>query len=373
MLRIISYNIIYDRILSKMYTEDSLLLKRYHFSKIDVKGSDELRRLYSYFKNIELLDIEKKGDFLTENVSNVSLDNPFITEEVLNDIKLIKKKTSGSFKIGKITITFTFYYKSSENVEKLINETIDLTHFLFSIYPITKDIEINFYLSDIKKELPDFFNEGAFIPGKAEANSGSCSRAGDKSIVNIWRKEEILKVMVHELIHALCIDEFNDSPDIIHHYQKKYQISSDRINTNEAYTEIWANLINCFWISQKVKKKPYDLFKTFIALEKEHCIFQTSKIFHLTKLNDKTIDINAETNILAYYFIRCELFKELTKFLKFCRESNKDYLKINSKKWFSLLRKNTLLKKNDKKVKRLKKTDFKYKTTRMTAIEYQLF
>ena len=95
MLRIISYNIIYDRILSKMYTEDSLLLKRYHFSKIDVKGSDELRRLYSYFKNIELLDIEKKGDFLTENVSNVSLDNPFITEEVLNDIKLIKKKNIG--------------------------------------------------------------------------------------------------------------------------------------------------------------------------------------------------------------------------------------------------------------------------------------
>ena len=88
--------------------------------------------------------------------------------------------------------------------------------------------------------------------------------------------------MIHELIHALCIDEFNDSPDIINHYQNKYQISSDRINTNEAYTEIWANLINCFWISQKVKKKPYDLFKTLIALEKEHCIFQTSKIFYLT-------------------------------------------------------------------------------------------
>jgi len=356
-----------------MYSEDSMLLKRYHFPKINVKGSNELRKLYSYFKNIKLLDIEETLDFLTENVSNIVFDNVFVTEKVLNDIKLIKKKTSCSFKIGKIHITFTFYYKPSENVDKLINETINLTRFLFSIYPITNNIEINFYLSDIKKTLPDFLDEDAFVFGKAEANSGSCLRGGDKSIVNIWRKEEILKVMVHELIHALCIDEFNDTPEIINHYKENYNISSDRINTNEAYTEIWANLINCFWISQKVKKNQYDLFKTFIALETEHCIFQSSKIFHLTKLKDRNIDINSETNILAYYIIRCELLKELTKFLKFCRVYNKNYLKINSKQWFFLLKENTSIKKNDNKVKRLKKTDFKYKTTRMTAIEYKLF
>ena len=37
------------------------------------------------------------------------------------------------------------------------------------------------------------------------------------------------------------------------------------------------------------------------------------------------------------------------------------------------IKRNTLIKKNDKKFNRLKKTDFKYKTTRMTAIEYNLF
>lgn len=356
-----------------MYAGDSLLLKRYHSPKINVKGSNELRKLYSYFKNIELLDIKNTGDFITESVSNITLDCPFITQNVRKDLLKIKKKTSCSFKFGNINTTLTLYYKPSENVENCINEIIDTIHFLFSIYPTNKDIKINIYLTDTKKILPNYYNEDAFIFNRDQANSGSCLRSSEGSIVHIWRKEEILKVLIHELIHALCIDEIHDSTDIIEHYKNKYQISSDKINTNEAYTEIWANIINCFWISQKVKKKPYDLFKTLIALEKEHSLFQSLKIFKLSKLNEEIIDINKDTNILAYYIIRCELYNNLTNFLEFCRGSNNDYFKININGWFSLLKNNPIIKKNDKKLKRLNTDDFKFKTTRMTAIELKLF
>jgi len=354
-----------------MYTQDSLTLKRYHFGKINPKGSNELRKLYTFLHKINLLDIEDDGDMVTENISNVNIDSPFVTENVKKDLLKMKRKTFGKVKIGDINLTFNVFHKPNEKVDKFINETLDLIHFLFSIYPVNRDIEINLYLSDAKKELPNYYNEDAFIFGRDQANSGSCLRKEKESIVHIWRKEEILKVTIHELIHALCIDQFNDSLDIIKHYQNKYQISSDIINTNEAYTEMWANLINCFWISQKVKKDSYNFFKTLIALEKEHCLFQSLKIFKLSKLNEEVIDINKDTNILAYYIIRCELFHNITKFLELCRKNN--YLKINVNGWFSLLKGNTMIKKNDKKISRLKILDFKYKTTRMTCIEYKLF
>ena len=76
----------------------------------------------------------------------------------------------------------------------------------------------------------------------------------DKCIINIWRKEEILKVTLHEMFHALKFSHYSDVDDILQHFKQKYQISSKKVNTDEAYTEIWANLINCFLISKNLEK-----------------------------------------------------------------------------------------------------------------------
>ena len=59
--------------------------------------------------------------------------------------------------------------------------------------------------------------------GKGEVNSGSC-QIGDTTFINIYRIEELIKVTIHELIHAFRYDNFRDSPQIIRHYQKKYNI-----------------------------------------------------------------------------------------------------------------------------------------------------
>ena len=68
-------------------------------------------------------------------------------------------------------------------------------------------------------------------------------------------EEELLKVTLHELSHGLEHSHYNDSSDLIEHYNKKYISHLKKIRTiHMTYTEIWANLINCFLISQKYKK-----------------------------------------------------------------------------------------------------------------------
>ena len=115
-----------------------------------------------------------------------------------------------------------------------------------SIDDIQKEkIIINYYLTNNKKYIQ------SKIPTKDNINSGSCLNNRDTSIINIWRKEEVLKVTLHELIHALCFDDYNDTIEIINHYKQRYSVSSGSVQTNEAYTEIWANLINCFLLSKK--------------------------------------------------------------------------------------------------------------------------
>ena len=85
-----------------------------------------------------------------------------------------------------------------------------------------------------------------------------------------------------DFIHVDIVDKsMNDNSTIIELYQKRYNINSVRVNTFEGYTEIWANILNSFMLSND-----YSEFINNIYLEKEWCKFQASKIFYITNLNN---------------------------------------------------------------------------------------
>ena len=269
----------------------------------------------------------------TDSIKRGYLSSPFICESIKNEIKTLLKYKQVVIQIGDINLTINIHYKdeSESGINHFLQQIILMIRLLFSIHPINKKIIINYFLIDVKKELKKNYKI-PYIMGKSEANSGSCLRGDELSEINIWRKEEIVKVTVHELIHALEFDNYQDTDKLINHYCKKYKISSQIINTNEAYTEIWANLINLYWISQKAERNNYEFFLTLLTIEKEFCRIQALKIMDLTMLQSKLIDINQESNILSYYIIRCELYTNLPQFLKLCRLHNENYVQINSVK-----------------------------------------
>ena len=91
-------------------------------------------------------------------------------------------------------------------------------------------------------------------------------------------KEEVLKVTIHECIHLLGYDNKNEDDLIKQHYKAKYNVISSSMNIFEAYTEIWAQLINLYLLSRKHKNKK-STFAKYIEYEKYFSNYQAHKIF----------------------------------------------------------------------------------------------
>ena len=107
---------------------------------------------------------------------------------------------------------------------------------------------------------------------------------GINGIIKIWRKEELYKLILHEMIHFLNLDfQSSDWLDPIYSYlYHVFNISQEQlIRLFEAYTETWACIINTIIVSYKfVDKSNITLFKKMIDYERIFSCFQIAKILH---------------------------------------------------------------------------------------------
>ena len=350
-----------------MLTDNSLLLRDYFFPRINLKNSNEFKKLYAHFQSIQKIPIHVSHFKEGKKYTSIQIESGFAPQDILKKTYSFKKSTI-QFTFNQVKCTVNIYDEQDIQT-KLINELLHIIQFVGSLSDITiQNLILNIYLLDDKKRITQKTKE----LDKKNVNSGSCLKT-DPVIITIYRKEELIKVVIHELIHAFDYDNFEDNEKIIKHYQKKYNISSLNINTNEAYTEIWANLINCYLISQKKGRNQYNLFLVLVALESEFANFQAQKVLYLTKLNEKKMDINKYTNVLAYYIIRSEIYNSINLFLKFCNQQNEDYIKLRKEEeWFKFLKKNRRIMKNNRRFNTMKKNDYLFTTMRMSLNEIDI-
>lgn len=347
------------------FTNDSIYLRNKITPNVNIKESNELKLLYNHFIKVKIKDFKKY--YQSTNVKKEKLIQAFTKPYIVHKSDKLKNILKIKLKYNDFRITINIH--SNKNNHLFIQEIIPVIKYVCSLSatPI-KDLVINYYLMDLKKTIKK--NEYLDVD---EINSGACKyNSNTSSTIYIYRKEEILKVTIHELFHALRYDYIcgNDSEKIIKYYRKKYNITSEKINTNEAYTEIWSNIINCFLLSQKIKRNKYHSFIFMIHLEKEFVLYQCNKIATLYNIPNKGQDINKYTNILSYYFIRCELFNKLTGFLKFCRLNNTKYVKLKNKNnWHGHLKKNNKLSFQTKPLS----NDYIDITSRMSLNELKIF
>ena len=351
-----------------IFTEDSNTLLKY--IKTKVKSS----RNYKEYK--ELFDSLKKVFFsvnilkIQDNSNAVAnVDSPYLSDCIKENLKLLTQHKYVLFETNNSKIHLNVYYTNG-NLRKFLNRIIEAICFLFNMSEHNmNECTINYYLTDNKKLLQDKNYLEEHLSHK-EVNSGSCS----SDTINIWRKEEVLKVTIHEVIHLLNYDF--KTPDLIlkEHYKRKYNVSSQNLNIFEAYTETWANLINIYLIVKNIKnyKEGLKKFSQFIEYERFFINYQACKIFYITGLCEKVIDIDKNTNILPYYIIRNELFSNLRDFLNYCKKNNINYIKLK-KNLNDYLFETIKCKKNNRLFTNKSKNSFIYKTTRMTSIELNLF
>ena len=212
-------------------------------------------------------------------------------------------------------------------------------------------LEVNLVLLPIKRVYPDKFSLNTNLTlGVNEANGGFTTWRGNEwGKIYVWRKEELDKVLMHEMIHALHLD-FKDYNLLIDQffYDNFYIEKDGSFLFFEAYTEIWAEFLNIvFNYSYEVSLHGEDnvsrgLLYDKLCSELNFSLIQVSKIllwygfetftncgFHCEdKCTDKDTDARMKegTSIFSYYIVRSIYFYCLSDFLYLCvkeRQSGK--------------------------------------------------
>ena len=278
------------------------------------------------------LDLKLKPEIIKSDIVDV-LNTPFISNRLKTEIKKYQHKTHYMFRSGKITLIYFGEYK--ENLILDLMKRSIITYDL--VNPDHKGVIIKIIPTSYKKEL-----NGSRI-GTDQINSGSSLIfVNGVSEISIWRKEELGKVLVHEMIHAVCGDReiyINDIADC--HIYNWIKIGKKMINVNETFTEVTANLLNSFYVSCSLGNNHW---KKYFSAERGFSQIQAKKI--LNKLGyEKFADLKKgnrykqETNIVAYYLLRAGtmfLYDDYYKLMGddlFCFKSEKldSFLKIIKK------------------------------------------
>lgn len=336
-----------------MLTNDSKKITKFieNNFKISKTGFKELHLLFNHFKNIN-----NQHDKVIQSIKNYpNLQSPFVSKELLDKANSMNNNHYTILTVHNSKIHVNIYYNDIK-IDKFVDSILPVISFVSHlIKKIDGEYYINYYLLDDKKIIDNDLEEGL---KHKHLNSGSSGM----NTINIWRKEEVMKVTIHELFHLFnCDGHRDDTPEIVKLYQKRYNITSDRVNTFEAFTEIWANIINSFLLSGN----NYKLFIHNLSIEKLWCQFQSQKILSINKISD----INRHTNTLAYFIIRCEIYNNFKNFIKIF---NKRICNINSL-YFTFLKNNKVINKNESIIKKINRKNFIYKSLRMSALEYKLF
>jgi hypothetical protein len=168
----------------------------------------------------------------------------------------------------------------------------------------------------------------------------------NESELIIYRKEEWFKVFCHESMHNLGLD-FSTTDDTISKNEilKIFPIKSD-VRLFEAYTETWAKIMNCIFVSlYECKEANFEnficRFNYFITKERIFAIFQTVKIlnhmglkyedlYELSDINkNKRYKYNEKTYLISYFVINSILLNNYQEFIEWCLKNNGNILQFD--------------------------------------------
>lgn len=354
-----------------------------HSNEFDIERMHYI--VSNYIKNIKNINDDNDDDELQqiyttmygvnghrEELHKMLYNNRFLPLDVQHNAE--------SFDMTKYVINnddFSLVIYSRDDDIKLnimINNIIHIIYIMKSIGKIINNEtkpNIIILLGTQKKQLNEYDN----LLSSTNINSGS-SISGIN--IMIWRKEEIYKVLIHELIHFFEIDFniFDEGYTKLNKYLcKKYNIEFIDC-PNESYTECLAILINSCFVS----------FHTNIAIdqillyEMIYTIFQISKILTFFEINSSdelyTKKITQTTSVFSYFIVKGALLCNLSNLINMMKDDVKNIAIKNKVETFSNLVKQSLnnlyFQKIDNMIKifkNIKNQGFIMKTLRMSCFQ----
>jgi hypothetical protein len=310
------------------YKYNNLILTPITKNKFFMKLYTQLKKIYKNVLKTTNLDKQIKIIPLTNKVETYLEDNKFtskeITQSIINKLKygysitfenntiiyFNEKKLGQSIIPRSLTQAPSACSKSARNIKELciIIKTLKI---LFNRND--KHQHLTYFSLPQKKELPlkniENQKKNTHLElGPHECNSGlTYINLGH---IVIFRQEECLKVLIHEMIHANHIDKHLRTSEM----SKKFCVNYE-VLLNETFTETLANLLNIFFINIRLNGTKKDL-NVLYENEIKYSIYIYSKIldyYKITSVYDfiknkkgqtcKTI-FPQKTNVMAYYLLK---------------------------------------------------------------------
>lgn len=285
-----------------------------------------LNKIKNIVKTSKIPDVNELYDIIYEPTEeyrkilhNELYTNPFVPLKILNNMEYTELIYYKYVFTNKNIVVHVYRPINTDNIDiNILSKIFDY------YYKLTKkDIPINLvlYLGTLKKQLYPYNTQIS----PCNVNSGS-TQPGIK--ICLWLKEEIYKVLIHELNHYFRLDFTFSTPG----YQKTVKFVENLFNFNstederlfESYTEALALITHCCFVNYYTK---IDL-QYLLLLELSFSFLQIAKLltsFNITNaqeiFNKKSKNkISQSTSMISYFIIKTSLVFNINNFIKFIDE-----------------------------------------------------
>ena len=318
--------------------------------------------LYKSSENAETKWLENENKIVhSENIGyskkcslkHVNSHN-LIDPEILSLIEstgCFEKKYVLSLNQNKYNIYFSYPSKNKQNQKRIDNyfeECIMKIYLWLSVVQsyirkdCSKKMDIYIWFSSHKKVI-DPNNK---ILGTIHVNSAFTTSCQGSTQICLYRKEEWFKVFIHETFHNLGLD-FSDANhkqnDVLMTKLFNIENNNDSFRIYESYCEVWAEIMNCFFLSFFQRQDMIDcksLFNKHMTKQITFSVFQLVKIVkhyhsHYSEFIDKTRDVikfKENTYVISYYILKTILLFHSIDFEKWCESKNVNIFQFHRSK-----------------------------------------
>ena len=305
----------------------------------------------SYFKELynNIKSILKKINIIKNNLEINNINS----NKNINSSLLENNFTSSSIKTYILNNLKNTYKITNENdiiiysTKKIIDNKSKIPNVILHMFKIIKMLKILFKRNDPNNSQTIYYfetNKKKMFPtnstkkiGPNECNSGLTyieNNNHKNGTIILYRKEEILKVLIHELIHSNMID-----------HKMIYSINNKTFSNNfcvdynillnEAFTETFATIINIFYIHIINNLKINLLNEMFIneicysnyVCSKIMIYYKIKSILDVIKPKNKKCNIYfpQNTNVFSYYILKNILLHNIVDFNNILKNNTINY------------------------------------------------
>ena len=335
------------------------LLKR-NLLKLKLKSVDENKELLEtlyihYTKNLQsIIDTLKLKSDMDDFPDSKLEDVRFIHETLLNHIKNkmhVKKAITATYKSNTLKLFMTFYKEKDIPKNEFFRRLLGKCFTLMEKGALkNKVITFHIWMSNALKKFTN--NNGILTEENINSGASVYNILNETKTIYLYRKEEIEKVCLHELIHALDYD-FKAYPGHLNQEIKDtLNLPEDiTLKIGEAYTEFWANILNTIFVTYFTLKDKSNFKTTLIKNFKAElgfsilqcakilqyygysCVTNCNNAFTLKQNND---NFKQTTSVFSYFIIKTGMLYNLKHFLKlqlkhFLKYSSKNLLQFQEK------------------------------------------